>query len=340
MSLSDYFAERPGDTGATGPTGPTGDTGPTGPTGATGASGSGQNLQSVTTVGNTTNQDMKATTAGGSTSIEILGTTRTLRINNGPTYTEQTPTGFSFNTSVGALVNVYAGGAGSNTATWRNLSGTVAYLSDVTPGPTGPTGATGVTGLTGPTGATGVTGPTGPTGATGVTGVTGPTGPTGAAGTLAIGSAVSGSTNNQLLYVNNIGNLAQSANAAFDGTIANIMHLGGVTSGGGITIVAGAAAGAGATASISGNDLGGFITINPAGVPTVGALLATITFNTAFAAAPKCIIITAANNRAPGVTAFVYVNQAGITTTTFGLTSITTPLTAGLTYVFYYHIIQ
>jgi len=121
---------------------------------------------------------------------------------------------------------------------------------------------------------------------------------------------------------------------------AKINHLVGRTSA--PTIAAGAGAGTAPTVSISGTDLGGYITVTTGTLPTFSATVVTVTFNTSYGATPKCVLIHPANNNAAmlnGVN-MVYADQAGITTTTFTITAGTTALTASTTYQFYYHIIQ
>ncbi len=75
---------------------------------------------------------------------------------------------------------------GVNTITFQDGTGTVAFLTDVVPGPIGPTGADstvpGPTGPAGPQGNIGPTGPQGPQGIQGVTGSIGPIGPIGPTG--------------------------------------------------------------------------------------------------------------------------------------------------------------
>ena len=108
------------------------------------------------------------------------------------------------------------------------------------------------------------------------------------------------------------------------------------------TIVSGSGAGGTATVSISGTDLGGNITVTTGTVPTLSATVVTVTFAAAYSATPKCIMLTPANSTTSMLSGvnMVFVNQAGITTTTFAITSGTTALTAATTYQWFYSVIQ
>lgn len=121
---------------------------------------------------------------------------------------------------------------------------------------------------------------------------------------------------------------------------ATVKHLVGGTPA--PTIAAGAGAGTGPTVTVTGTDLGGYITVTTGTLPTLSAVVATITFNTAYTTAPRVVQITPAGPNAAllsGVN-MVYVDQSNITTTTFPLTAGTTALTATTTYKWYYTIIQ
>ena len=110
------------------------------------------------------------------------------------------------------------------------------------------------------------------------------------------------------------------------------------------TIAAGTGAGTGPTISISGNDLEGTITLTPGSSPANAATVWTVTFNTAFATAPKGAIITAGDVDAAallGGTRAVYCDASATTTTTWVVKSSTpTGLAASTEYVFFYRLIQ
>jgi len=126
----------------------------------------------------------------------------------------------------------------------------------------------------------------------------------------------------------------------FSNTDVQLKHLVGSSSA--PTIAAGTGAGTSPTVSISGTDLSGYISVTTGTVPTLSATVATITFNGAYGATPKCVLVDAANSNASGLSGLgmVYVDQAGITTTTFALTAGATALTGSTAYTWYYHIIQ
>lgn len=121
---------------------------------------------------------------------------------------------------------------------------------------------------------------------------------------------------------------------------AKINHLIGRTSA--PTIAAGAGAGTGPTVSVSrATDLAGVINVTTGTLPTLSATVATITFNTAYGAAPK-VVLTPANSNAALLTGvnMVFVDDANTTTSLFVITAGTTALTAATTYKFYYQVIQ
>jgi hypothetical protein len=74
------------------------------------------------------------------------------------------------------------------------------------------------------------------------------------------------------------------------------------------TIAVGTGAGTGATASISGSDLSGVITITAGTSPATAATTVTVTFHTAFSTAPKTVIITPAEEDA---VAMLYTSGGG-----------------------------
>ena len=108
------------------------------------------------------------------------------------------------------------------------------------------------------------------------------------------------------------------------------------------TIAAGAGAGTSPTISITGTDSNGYITLTTGTLPTLATVIATITFNIAYSSAPRTIIISPANSNASTLSgvSMVFVNQAGISTATFAITSGATALTAATAYQWYYWVIQ
>lgn len=100
-------------------------------------------------------------------------------------------------------------------------------------------------------------------------------------------------------------------------------------------IAVGAGAGTGATASITGTDSGGEITLNTGTIPTAAATAFTVTFDRAYGSAPA-IVFSPSNSLAAllsGV-AMVFVTS---TTTTFLFTAGATALTASTTYKWQWH---
>lgn len=125
------------------------------------------------------------------------------------------------------------------------------------------------------------------------------------------------------------------------GTSVNVPHL--VGTGTAPAIAAGAGAGTLPTVAISGSDLGGFISITTGTVPTgTNATIATITFNAAFAAAPKAILLYPANALTATLSgvAMVFIDQSSTSTTTFIIVSGTTALTGSSAYKWSYVVIQ
>ncbi|GAB2692547.1 hypothetical protein GCM10027037_14880 [Mucilaginibacter koreensis] len=105
-------------------------------------------------------------------------------------------------------------------------------------------------------------------------------------------------------------------------------------------ITSGTGAGAGAVVSISGTDLSGTITLTTGSSPVAGAAIATVTFNSAYATAPRKGGSPAAGNAA---TASLSGVQAPYYTTTTGalvLNANTTALAPNTTYVWDYTLTQ
>jgi hypothetical protein len=141
------------------------------------------------------------------------------------------------------------------------------------------------------------------------------------------------------------GNLVVSGNVAFTGTLtAGVATFTGtftvnghIISGnvsGTTTIVVGAGAGSGASASLSGNDTAGVITINT-GTGAAAGDLGTITFGSAYGAAPTVVITPKAIPGGGTYPQYQYDSATG----TFTLKSFNA-LTDSSTYTFSYHIIQ
>jgi hypothetical protein len=105
------------------------------------------------------------------------------------------------------------------------------------------------------------------------------------------------------------------------------------------TIAAGAAAGTSPTVSIGSNstDLAGTVSITTGTSPGTGTL-ATITFNVAFAAAPRAILLTPANAAAAGVAADLYANASNVTTAHFTVDA-ATALAASTAYQWFFAIL-
>ncbi|HXH27100.1 MAG TPA: peptidase G2 autoproteolytic cleavage domain-containing protein, partial [Candidatus Acidoferrum sp.] len=155
-----------------------------------------------------------------------------------------------------------------------------------------------------------------------------------------------GDNANQLLVQNSQGTALLSANTKdMVVTVAALTITGNLTVNGHIitggntpTIAAGTAACTDPTAAITGNDESGMITIVSGANCTNGGRLSTITFNTAYAAAPR-ITLTAANANSAQLQ--TYVDSSTISPATFDLdTPNTTTIKNSTTYVWYYHVIQ
>lgn len=115
---------------------------------------------------------------------------------------------------------------------------------------------------------------------------------------------------------------------------AQLTHLIGNTST--PTIAAGAGAGTSPTVSISGTDLAGQINITSGTLPSISAIIVTVTFNQTFGSPPYCILWPANTNAA--ILGFLpYVNS---TTTTFTVNAPTVGLGAATQYLYNYHCIQ
>jgi hypothetical protein len=104
------------------------------------------------------------------------------------------------------------------------------------------------------------------------------------------------------------------------------------------TIAAGAGAGTGPTVTISGNDRAGRISVTTGTAPSASAIVATVTFSTAFGAAPRAVLLTPAGPLAGALSgnAAVYLDSASTTTGVFVIKVGSTGLTAATTYLWHY----
>lgn len=122
-------------------------------------------------------------------------------------------------------------------------------------------------------------------------------------------------------------------------TLAHIIGSQGLTNS-----FTGAGAGSGASSSTSGTDLAGNLTLNTGLIPTASSIQVGVTFGASYGSAPRCVLISAGNAAAAALlgntTSAPYIKVSDISTTTFSISSNTTPLASSTTYVFYYIVIQ
>lgn len=162
------------------------------------------------------------------------------------------------------------------------------------------------------------------------------------AATFAISGAPTAGTNATI--TNPYALWVQAGNSRFDGTEVQVKHLRGTTSA--PSISGGTGAGTGPTVSIAGNDLSGYITVTTGTSPAgTNAIIATITFNIAYSAAPIVLVLPGNNaaedlNNAEHVRVPVTGQTNGTSTTAFNLISGTAGLAATTTYIWQYHVIQ
>lgn len=123
------------------------------------------------------------------------------------------------------------------------------------------------------------------------------------------------------------GTLTVNGNATVNG------HIITGNSSGSTAIVAGGAAGAGASSSVSGNDTSGKVTITTGTGATTG-VLGTVTFAQSFGSAPN-IVLTPANGNGSSIQYFA----GNSSTTTFTIDANNAPAD-GSTYTYYYHVMQ
>lgn len=112
-------------------------------------------------------------------------------------------------------------------------------------------------------------------------------------------------------------------------------HLAG--SGTAPTIAAGAGAGTSPTVALTGHDSAGKITITTGTLPSVSATVVTVTFNTAYSAAPH--VVFAPGNAATALLSGATMIYVTATATTFVFTAGTTGLTGATQYIWEYQVI-
>lgn len=143
-------------------------------------------------------------------------------------------------------------------------------------------------------------------------------------------SFISGSANPAILVVDSLTRSIQINHLTGSGTVASV--AGGTGAGTAPTITMGSGS----------TDMAGYIDVTTGTGCATDATVATITFGLPYATAPKTIILSPANkatqNLAIGQQCFV--NQAGIATTTFAITSNGTALADATAYKWYYFIVQ
>lgn len=108
------------------------------------------------------------------------------------------------------------------------------------------------------------------------------------------------------------------------------------------SIAADTGAGTGPTISVSGTDLSGYITLTTGSTPATSAVVATVTYNTAYSATPKTVLLSPGNGQAASLSgnAQVYANQGTMSTTQFSIQVGSTALTASTQYIWFYTVIQ
>jgi len=162
---------------------------------------------------------------------------------------------------------------------------------------------------------------------------------------MAAGTMTYSMTQNATVCSLSINAGGSDANLTIDSSAnaVTVNHLGGNT--GAPSVAAGTGAGTTPTVTIGAGstDLSGYINVTSGTTCAASSPIVTITFASAYGAAPKCVIISPANALTASAVASrqVYVDQAtGITTTTFILTSGTTALANSSDYQWYYFVVQ
>jgi hypothetical protein len=124
------------------------------------------------------------------------------------------------------------------------------------------------------------------------------------------------------------------------GITVNKLSGSGTTSAAPVIVAAGTGAGTSPTISIVGNNIGGTITLTTGSTPAASAIVATVTFSSAFDAAPA-VGLDPANVNAAGLsgTSVVFADSASTTTTVFVLKSGSTALPGATQYIWTYSVI-
>lgn len=157
------------------------------------------------------------------------------------------------------------------------------------------------------------------------------------AATLAVVGAPIASTNATI--TNSYSIWAQGGDVRFDGTNTKIKHLAGTTTAptGAVGTGAGTSPSA-VTFSTNATDLSGDVLVTTGTLPTAGATVLTVTFNTAYGTAP--IVLLSPANAATALLSGVTMVYTTSTTTTYVITAGSTGLIAATTYSWHYHVIQ
>lgn len=157
------------------------------------------------------------------------------------------------------------------------------------------------------------------------------------AATLAVTAAPIAGTNATI--TNSYALWVQAGNVRFDGTNTILKHLVGSTTAptGAVGTGAGTSPSA-VTFSANATDLSGDVLVTTGTLPTAGATVLTVTFNTAYGTAPTVLLSPA--NAATALLSGVTMVYSTSTTTTFVITAGSTGLVAATAYAWHYHIIQ
>lgn len=148
---------------------------------------------------------------------------------------------------------------------------------------------------------------------------------------------MSGGANTDVLFISS-SRVGASANLQFSSPTLIPLHLGGQIANP-PTIAPGAGLGTGGTASIiAGSDLAGQMQLVSGTGATIGGVLATMTFFSAYTAAPSSVVLFPANAAAAGFVSAIY--NSGTTMTTATFTNALTAPGISTTYLFNYIVIQ